>query len=164
MVVVGTGMSMAATGGDPRASWVGLLKAGIEFCERFVAGIDPRWGAAMRANVALGDVSAVISVAEMITDKLGGDEAACTAASCAKRWVPCRSPIPAWARLWPASACRWPPRTTTGYWRRPVGGAMSPGPTLGACSARCGATTTRSSTCTATGTSPPRWSSGAPLL
>jgi tetratricopeptide (TPR) repeat protein len=73
VVVVGAGVSVAATGRVAVASWQGLLEHGIVRVEEVCAGRLPKgWAAMMRPLVASGDVSLLIGVAEQVTERLGG--------------------------------------------------------------------------------------------
>ena len=47
---VGTGVSLAATGGAPQASWRGLIVNGVGVCERVVSPLPPGWAAACGTN------------------------------------------------------------------------------------------------------------------
>ncbi len=73
--IIGAGVSVAASGGARTASWIGLLRDGIERCTAVVPGLAPRWPDRMRDMIELGtegDTEALLSVAEQITVKLGG--------------------------------------------------------------------------------------------
>ncbi len=84
-VILGAGVSMAATGGAATASWIGLLTDGIDRCVAVVPGLPARWPDSMRNLLDLGregDPEALLSVAEQITVKLGGP-----AGGELKRWL-----------------------------------------------------------------------------
>jgi len=71
--ILGAGVSMAATGAAPTASWIGLLTDGIDRCASVVPGLSARWADLMRASLDLGregDNESLLSVAEQITVKL----------------------------------------------------------------------------------------------
>lgn len=72
VVVVGAGVSMAATSGAPTACWVGLLEDGISRCEEVGSEVPSGWGDVVRKLLALGDRDSMLSVAESVTSKLGG--------------------------------------------------------------------------------------------
>ena len=73
VVVVGAGVSVAASERAAVASWPGLLEHGIARVERVCAGRLPgRWAEIMRMQVASGDVGLLLAVAEQVTEWLGG--------------------------------------------------------------------------------------------
>ena len=65
IAVVGTGVSMNATGNAPAASWRGLLEAGINFIEEQPKGKRPRkWDAdEARATLDRGNVDSLLQIA-----------------------------------------------------------------------------------------------------
>lgn len=65
IAVVGTGVSMNATGNAPAASWRGLLEAGISFIEEQPKGKRPRKWDADRARATLdgGNVDSLLQIA-----------------------------------------------------------------------------------------------------
>jgi len=71
VIVVGCGVSIAASGGAEAAQWVGLLRKGATLCrdlgERSSAWLDRQLHA-----INSGDVREMISAAERITEALGG--------------------------------------------------------------------------------------------
>ncbi len=72
VVVAGAGVSIAATRGAESASWVGLLRDGIAFCERSVADLPAGWGSRQREALnSRGDLYEVLSVAEQVSSRLG---------------------------------------------------------------------------------------------
>lgn len=62
---------MGATKGNPLASWVGLLKDGVDRCEQVVPGLPPRWADRVREEIDSGDLDDLLSAAEKISTKLG---------------------------------------------------------------------------------------------
>jgi plastocyanin len=69
------GVSMAATGNAPLASWRGLLEDGVAYCEGLLGPSVPAgWADRRRAQLASGDSEEVISAAEDITRRLGGPD------------------------------------------------------------------------------------------
>jgi tetratricopeptide (TPR) repeat protein len=65
LVVVGTGVSLAAMDGTAAAglaSWEGLLRHGIEHCTRF-GGRDEAWAAALRSRLEPPETEALLAVA-----------------------------------------------------------------------------------------------------
>jgi tetratricopeptide (TPR) repeat protein len=65
LVVVGTGVSLAAMAGTAAAglaSWDGLLRHGIEHCTRF-GGRDEAWAAALRSRLEPPETEALLAVA-----------------------------------------------------------------------------------------------------
>ena len=71
LVVVGAGVSVAATGADI-AGWVGLLENGVSRCEEL--GLSPAKAEIWRSLIHSQDVEMMISAAELVTKKLGGPE------------------------------------------------------------------------------------------
>ncbi|MGH8887002.1 MAG: SIR2 family protein [Egibacteraceae bacterium] len=72
VVVVGAGVSIAASGGAQAASWTGLLTTGVERCEQLVPGLPAGWGERVRGEIGSGDLDDLLSAAEKVTRKLGG--------------------------------------------------------------------------------------------
>jgi hypothetical protein len=73
IVIVGAGVSVAATSGAPAASWTGLLEDGVAYCQSLLGPSLPAgWADRRRDQLAHGDTEEVISVAEEITRRLGG--------------------------------------------------------------------------------------------
>ena len=72
LFIVGAGVSLGATGGAAVAGWGGLLEHGVAHCEALSG--ETAWAAAMRPLLALGQTSLLITVAEQITEKLGGPD------------------------------------------------------------------------------------------
>ena len=70
LFIVGAGVSLGATGGAAVAGWGGLLEHGVAHCEALSG--ETAWAAAMRSVLALKQTSLLITVAEQITEKLGG--------------------------------------------------------------------------------------------
>lgn len=70
LVVVGAGVSIEATEGNPLASWQGLLENGVERCVA-VRGLDAKWANRVREEIRSGDLDDLLSVAEKISSKLG---------------------------------------------------------------------------------------------
>jgi tetratricopeptide (TPR) repeat protein len=70
LVVVGAGVSIGATGGNPLAFWQGLLQNGVERCVA-VRGLDAKWSNRVREEIRSGDMDDLLSAAEKISIKLG---------------------------------------------------------------------------------------------
>ncbi len=71
VVIVGAGVSAAATCGHEVSSWHGLLKHGIRYvrdCRRY----DEHWEQQRIKSLEQGDAATLIALAEEITDSLGG--------------------------------------------------------------------------------------------
>jgi hypothetical protein len=68
LVVVGSGVSAAATGGNPLCSWRGLVLDGQRWAE--AAGHPVRGGPAMKG---MPDADTVAALADRVTDALGGE-------------------------------------------------------------------------------------------
>src|SRR5208282_731665 len=67
---VGTGFSLAATGGADHASWRGLLLEGIKVCQRVGSPMPPGWPDRMREQLDNADVFTYIAVADEVTRRL----------------------------------------------------------------------------------------------
>lgn len=70
LVVVGAGVSIGATQGNPLASWRGLLEKGVERCVA-VRGLDAKWANRVREEIRSGDLDDLLSAAEKVSSKLG---------------------------------------------------------------------------------------------
>jgi tetratricopeptide (TPR) repeat protein len=73
LVVVGAGVSVAATAGTPEqryASWTGLLGDGIDRCVE-VASVPDGWADRRQADLASGDLESMLAVAELVASRLG---------------------------------------------------------------------------------------------
>jgi glycerol-3-phosphate cytidylyltransferase-like family protein len=73
LLVIGAGVSIMATGRDPRASWAGLLRDGARAAEADVSGEDPRWLERIEERLNAGTVEELFPLADEIVAKLGGD-------------------------------------------------------------------------------------------
>ncbi len=75
VAVVGTGVSVAASGGLPTASWFGLLESGIERAANFGSALPQDWKQHCISELSYAKDNAylpgVLSVAQQITDALG---------------------------------------------------------------------------------------------
>jgi SOS-response transcriptional repressor LexA len=67
---VGTGFSLAATGGADHASWRGLLLEGIKVCQRVGSPMPAGWPDRMREQLDNADVFTYLAVADEITRRL----------------------------------------------------------------------------------------------
>jgi hypothetical protein len=68
-MIVGAGLSIAASGGDP-ASWTGLLEDALRWCQDHVHG-QPGWPTVIETLLGEGDVNSLLIAAEMLTTRLG---------------------------------------------------------------------------------------------
>lgn len=71
IVIIGTGVSIAASDNAPAASWTGLLATGVDRCCE-IAGLGRDWRTRVSAEVGSGDLDDLLSAAEKITSKLAG--------------------------------------------------------------------------------------------
>jgi hypothetical protein len=62
LAVVGAGVSVGATGGNPLASWQGLLENGVERCVA-VRGLDSARADLIRAEIRSGHMDDLLSAA-----------------------------------------------------------------------------------------------------
>jgi hypothetical protein len=73
LVVVGPGVSLAATRGNPVASWPGLLESGVERCVQLFSDIDGGWVEGVRTQIHSGDIDVLFAAAIRITHQLQGE-------------------------------------------------------------------------------------------
>lgn len=71
LVVVGAGISVAATRSNPLASWTGLLKHGVSRCVDIDASIPKGWADRVNAQIDSNDPLEMVSAAENISQRLG---------------------------------------------------------------------------------------------
>ena len=71
VVVVGSGVSIAATGKAPAASWKGLIGLGIDACRKWDPRLDAKWAARKRDALDSGDRREFLSVANEIGERIG---------------------------------------------------------------------------------------------
>lgn len=74
VVVIGAGVSMAATNGAATASWSGLLQSGVARVEEVGQELKTGWGDRQRAAIAGGDLDELLGAAENIARKLGAPQ------------------------------------------------------------------------------------------
>jgi len=72
VVVVGAGVSIAASGGAKAASWTGLLTTAIDRCEQLAHNLPAGWGERIRGQIDSGDSYELHSAADNVTHRLGG--------------------------------------------------------------------------------------------
>jgi len=70
VVVVGSGVSIAATGGTPEASWEGLLKSGVRCCRNTDQSLDEHWERRRCEDIADSKHGGHLLAAEDIASKL----------------------------------------------------------------------------------------------
>jgi ADP-ribose pyrophosphatase YjhB (NUDIX family) len=70
LVVVGTGVSAAATGNAPTATWKGLLKDGLERCCALDSTLNLDWQLRVSDEIESDDLDDLLSAAEKISRKL----------------------------------------------------------------------------------------------
>lgn len=71
LAVVGAGVSIAASGQAGVASWIGLLRDGVERCVAVCGSLPEGWADRVRAEIDSGDLDELLSAAEKISRKLG---------------------------------------------------------------------------------------------
>jgi tetratricopeptide (TPR) repeat protein len=69
LAIVGAGVSIGATGGEPVASWIGLLEHGVDYCRQW-AHKDEDWGEIVRRELARKDGESLLSAATKIETTL----------------------------------------------------------------------------------------------
>src|SRR5580658_6670932 len=70
-IIAGCGVSISATKGAKAASWNGLLELGVERCHALGKIMNPAQAVRLRDQIASPDLDEKLSVAEMISRKLG---------------------------------------------------------------------------------------------
>ena len=70
LVVVGSGVSIAATKNAPAASWPGLLKLGAARCRELDPTLDAAWEQRVLGEITSGRLSDMLSAAEKISGEL----------------------------------------------------------------------------------------------
>jgi hypothetical protein len=70
IAIVGAGVSIGATNNNPVASWVGLLRSGVERCAAVVPNLDKGWANGLRSKIESTNVDDLLSAAEKIQKKL----------------------------------------------------------------------------------------------
>lgn len=71
VAIVGAGVSIAVTEGDPLASWTGLLQNGVDRCVERCQPLPAGWEDRRRGEIATGDIDELLSAAENVARKLG---------------------------------------------------------------------------------------------
>jgi hypothetical protein len=71
LVISGAGVTIATTERNASASWLGLLRNGVEYCATHCPGLPGGWAERMQAQLDQGDVVEMISVAEDLSARLG---------------------------------------------------------------------------------------------
>jgi tetratricopeptide (TPR) repeat protein len=70
IVVVGSGVSTAVSGGNRWASWQGLLSSGVDRILEVVPALSREWGDRVHQDIYSNDIGDVLSAAEKISTKL----------------------------------------------------------------------------------------------
>jgi formylglycine-generating enzyme required for sulfatase activity len=70
VLVVGTGVSVSATGNAPTASWKGLLLSGVKWCQGLKPDLPARWVERRNEDLEQGTTAEMIAAADLITDEL----------------------------------------------------------------------------------------------
>ena len=70
VAIVGAGVALGATGGDPLAGWKGLLEDGVKRCEQVVPRLPNGWGDTVRRELDSGDIDDLLSAAQKVEKKL----------------------------------------------------------------------------------------------
>lgn len=65
-VVVGTGVSISATGGHPNASWRGLLLDGVKACRSLDPTLDDKWADRVNADIKSIRMDDMLSAADRV--------------------------------------------------------------------------------------------------
>jgi hypothetical protein len=68
-VVVGTGVSLAATQGAPTAGWQGLLRHGVQWCEALRPDLGAGWGR-LRQQIDSGKARSLLAAAERVEKEI----------------------------------------------------------------------------------------------
>jgi hypothetical protein len=70
IAIVGAGVSMGATNGNPLASWTGLLEDGVTRCWEVAQPLPDAWRERVLAEIDSGDLDDLLSAAEKVSSKL----------------------------------------------------------------------------------------------
>jgi predicted ATPase len=70
VIVAGAGVSAAATGGDPVATWVGLLRDGVEACCTAYPELLGAWRERRLADIESGGLPEVLATASIVQQRL----------------------------------------------------------------------------------------------
>jgi hypothetical protein len=71
VAIVGTGVSLGATDGNPLASWTGLLEHGVNRCWEVAQPLPLGWKEGVLHEIHSGDMDDLLSAAEKVSRKLG---------------------------------------------------------------------------------------------
>ena len=71
LVIVGSGVSIAATQNAPAASWKGLLKLGVQRCRDLDPELDEDSTNILAAEIESRDLDNILSAAEKVAKKFG---------------------------------------------------------------------------------------------
>jgi hypothetical protein len=71
VVLLGAGVSVAATDGSPLASWTGLLHHGVDHCVKVVSSLPLNWAETLRSQIDSGDSFFLVQAATDISHRLG---------------------------------------------------------------------------------------------
>ncbi len=71
LVVVGAGVSAGATEGEAVATWVGLLKSGVQRCVKVATDLPDGWETRTLAQIDSGDSIELVLAAQNIAERLG---------------------------------------------------------------------------------------------
>ena len=71
LVLLGAGVSVAATDGSPVASWAGLLRHGVDHCLKVVSSLPLNWCQTLRSQIDSGDPFSLVQAATDISHRLG---------------------------------------------------------------------------------------------
>ena len=77
VVVVGTGVSVATcenqqVDGFPVATWTGLLKHGVHFCQHTENALNAKEAKSLLGQIRVGETDFLIAAAELVTERLRG--------------------------------------------------------------------------------------------
>lgn len=73
-LLAGAGVSASLSGGAAVATWPGLLRSGLTFCEENVPDLHPSFAAGLTKLLENPDVETLVTVAEGISGKLGAPD------------------------------------------------------------------------------------------
>jgi hypothetical protein len=71
VAVIGTGVSIGASGGNKLASWTGLLEDGVQRCCDLIRTLPSGWKDRRLAEIDSKDMDELLSAAENVSTKLG---------------------------------------------------------------------------------------------
>ncbi len=74
VLIIGAGVSIAASGNTSEGSWKGLVYSGVEWCSQWVPNLRDNWRESMIKLLDSGDTIDLLGVASQLTDRMPNGE------------------------------------------------------------------------------------------